>query len=1409
MSNHLRGLVPLTATFLALASISLQAQSVPIPFAATYAGGGPVCSASLPVYTVSGTGGAKYGDGCPATQATFNAPVGIVTDSLGNLFVADQTNMLVRVVYNQGAALAAAIAAANVQNLGLVPVKGNIYTLAGGVTSTPVNRFCSQGTTGASGNTSSLDGCPATQSEQGPRGLAVDADGNVFISSVSPSSEIRVVYVGGIAAAKLITLENPTVTSPQVGYVYTIAGSNSSAYTGDGALAIKAALNTPRGIFVDANENVYFADNFNNAIRRVDSTTGFISTVAGHNAGSVSSCSAVTSVGDGAAATNATLACPYGLTFDQFGNMFIAEAGTASATTLGRVRVVYAGGTLPGIVSPTVGNIYTYAGGLPIPGGTAITTAQSTAFQEIFGVSIDPAGYLYISDFRYSTSGSDHIWRVDPVTGAIASIAGNSGTAVLTTPARCSGTTGPTNTDKYGDGCPATQAYIQGPQEGVAFDARGNLYVNDRMNNLVRVLSYGNNFPATAVGSSVTQPIAFLYPAASTPTSETFTTQGATTTDFSDAGGDTCALNTALVTATTCVDYIKFAPTAAGARPGSVSISSATATLATQRLIGIGSSPVLTIDPGTAVTLGSSLQPVSVSADTVGNVNLSDAKAKQILRTTIAGATPTAYITNLGSPHQTATDSYGNLFVADSTNNNIVERLAASSTQITLGTGLSAPQGVAADNLGNLLIADTGNNRLVYLSPITGGQANFPTPGFTLSAPTYLALDAAGNLFLIDSANTRVLEIPVGATPQLITLPAGTVSTAIAFDAAGDTYIADKTTGNILLLPVGSTTATALVTGLTSPTGVAVGPSGNLFVADSAATSVAGYNRNLNTSTFTTTNIALTSLPVTLTLGSIGNVAATLATPPFTETGSAAAFPSSGTPTCTAALVMAPGATCTQTFVFKPTVPGAQSAQVVFASTTSQTATANFNAIATNLILTTTGLTLGGSGTVNYGQTATYTVTLTPNSSGSSAPTGTISFIVDGNAPIKQTVSTNPYTFPVSLTVGTHSIAAVYNGDTIYAGSNASTSITVGKAVTTTTASFAQSASGITLGAVVTPANVGAATFTGNVQFIVDGAVKATVPVGTGTVSTTVLVADGTHAYLATYVGDANYAASSSTSQSLTVTRAATTLALTSTPVSTNGAGGLLLSAKLTTMGAGTPTGTVVFTNNGTTLGTITLTSSGTAAFTTAGTSFPTYAFTASYSGDGLFQPSTVTITQGPDFVVTTPPSVIGVPQGGQVLVSVAVTPINGYSGSLSAACTNLPVNSLCRFSPTPLFVTAPASTTLTVQVFAGVNPAVAGVSQPNFGRASQTALALLLLSPFAFSLRRRNGKRRTFIPALMALALLAMPPALLTGCGNKTPANSSASFSTPIGNYAITLTMTDANDVSRSTVININVPTL
>src|ERR1700678_4116168 len=96
--------------------ISAEAQTappaVPVPFSVDLAGTGTagVTSCTTGIATTSGV---SYGDGCAAAMAGLAAPQGAAVDKYGNVYVADYTDRLVRVVYNGGASVAALITAAN------------------------------------------------------------------------------------------------------------------------------------------------------------------------------------------------------------------------------------------------------------------------------------------------------------------------------------------------------------------------------------------------------------------------------------------------------------------------------------------------------------------------------------------------------------------------------------------------------------------------------------------------------------------------------------------------------------------------------------------------------------------------------------------------------------------------------------------------------------------------------------------------------------------------------------------------------------------------------------------------------------------------------------------------------------------------------------------------------------------------------------------------------------------------------------------------------------------------------------------------------------------------------------------------------------------------------------------------
>lgn len=1410
--------VALCAVMAALGSIVVKGQSSPVGITSTASGGGTLCTGSILTYAPTAASRKSVGDGCPATQSTMSAPVAMAIDRFDNVLVSDQTNNLLRVIYHGGTAMANALIASNIQATNLVPTPGYIYTIAGGPQSSPTTSsiyYCNQSGTGMVALNHELDGCPGAQAYLQPRGMAFDADGNIFVTNVGSTYTVRVLYVGGTAIANLIKLENPNLSGdPQPGYIYLIAGSTATAtLAGDGGLAYKASINIPRGLYIDANENVLFADAQNDIIRRVDSKTGIITTIVGSTArctgsGTSKTCAVGASAGDGAAAADSSVVLdyPYGMVFDGNGNMFIADSSQGTATLAtnpltpnGRIRVVYAGGTLPGITNPVVGNIYTYAGG----GAASGTAAQRAKFQVVYGVGIDARGYLYIDDQRLSgtTAGSNHIWRVDPATGDIVNIAGSGASAAPTANTFCNGVNGPQNTNVRGDGCPGPEAYMNMPQQAPVFDSHGNFYLADRGNNVVRYFNYNNTFPATVSGSSSTQMLAFVHSVATTPTTTILATQSNTaTTEYTDAGGGTCALSGGTPAANVCTVNVTFTPSAAGLREGSITIGSTSGNVVTEALTGVGSMPQLTIDPATVTSLGSGITPLGVSADELGNVYFSDGTSKQVLRTTIAGGTATAVISGLGKPTATATDTFGNLYVADAVNNKVV-MLSPAGAITTVLSGLNAPQGLAPDLLGGIYVADTGNNRIELYSVTSGQATTVSVYPLILNAPTSLAVDANGDLFIVDSGNQRIVELTTENAPQLLTLPAGVVPTSIAVDAAGTLYITDATSGSIIQIATSGAPAT-LLTGIGAGVGLATDANGNVFLADSTRTSVTALNRATSSAVLATANIGDTSLPATFTLSNAGNTALTFATPEFTETGNVAVFPGSNPANCSAGLVLAPTATCTQSFVFQPTATGNQTAVAMLGTTAGGSVTANLSAVAVDLIRTSLTLTqtVPASGSANYGQTVTYTVNLTPQSANSTAPTGGIVLNVDGKQVATTPLANGPYTFPLNLSVGTHIIAAAYNGDSVYASSNASTSITMNKAVTTTSDSYQQISTGIVFNAVVTPATTGALAETGTVAFFIDGALTTTLPIGNGTISTALVLQDGSHTYYAASSGDSNYSASASSPQTFVLNRTATssTLAVVISAAGT----GLTLTAQVTpTGGGGTPSGTVIFKNGTNTLGTVSVPSTGVATLTTLSTAYSSMAFMASYSGDGLFQPSSASDAS---FYGVPPITAVGVANGGQAVTNVAVVPINGYSGTLTPTCSNLPDNALCRFLPSTVTLVAGTSSVLQVELFAGVDPTVAMKERRSLGMASRVAFALLLLLPGLFV-----GRRRMLPTLLLVVALVALPLGLV-GCGQqfktKTPAETNAVYTSPVGAHAVTLTLTDTAGSTRSAILNINV---
>ena len=146
------------------------------------------------------------------------------------------------------------------------------------------------------------DNIPATDAElnfkNGFPGIAVDKLGNVYISDYK-NNRIRKID----AVTKLIT----TIVNT----------SGTGGYSGDKGLATSAKISGPAGILVDNNGNIYFADNNNSRIRRVDAATKIITTIAGNGIADFS--------GDSGEPTNASLNYPEKFAFDSKGVLYIAD----------------------------------------------------------------------------------------------------------------------------------------------------------------------------------------------------------------------------------------------------------------------------------------------------------------------------------------------------------------------------------------------------------------------------------------------------------------------------------------------------------------------------------------------------------------------------------------------------------------------------------------------------------------------------------------------------------------------------------------------------------------------------------------------------------------------------------------------------------------------------------------------------------------------------------------------------------------------------------------------------------------------------------------------------------------------------------------------------------------------------
>jgi trimeric autotransporter adhesin len=1033
----------------------------------------------------------QTGDGGPATSAKFRGPEGIRVDHAGNVYIVDTGNFAVR----------------------KVDTNGIITTYAG--------------TLHISGYTG--DGGQATSATLGgPSYIALDHAGNLYISDLI-NNVIRKVD----ATTHVIT---------------TIAGNNTSGFSGDGGAALSAQLNSPNGLAFDSKGNLYITDRGNNVIRKVAAGSNIITTVAGTGGASGSS-------GDGGPATSALLNFPWSITIDGSDNLYIGDFLN------GAVRKVDA---ITQNISTVVGIIGSQ--GNSGDGGPA-TSAQLSNPTDL---AFDNLGHLYVADLISTTVrqvdfqpsfANTAVGSTSNSVNVILHVTGTVTINSITVPDSLGGDPEYSVGAITGTGC-STASPIVGGYSGI---------------NCVVPVTFSPLFPGAR-----RIPLTF----STTISSEPATFQVG-------------------LTGVGLGPQIGFSPAFIGTIAGN-------GTLGYTGDGGVATSAEFQQPVAVAVDYQGNFFVSDFAKDVVRRVDAFTNIVTTLTGNGTSGYDgdngPAAEGT-LHSPSGLSLDAVGNLFIAD-TGNQAIREVDAVNTNITTFAGngladftgdggaatsasLSAPSDVAFDNQGALFVSDFANDairRIDGIPPVittvagTGSAGSSGDGGLATNAllnqPAAVAVNTAGDVFIADDANNVIRKIT--ADGKNITVVAGTGTSGfggdggsatsarfnnpqgLATDAAGNLYITDSANNVIrkvnALTHIVTTIAGDKASGtagfsgdfgpatsalLNAPSHPTLDAAGNIYFADSG-NGVVRIIVSVAPVSFGSVAMTAPSAPQDVTITNNGNAALT-----FTALTLPADYNLSGPDTtCTSSTTLAPAASCVLGIVFRPTGTGTLNESLTIVD---NEGTQNIVLFGTGLaapptpIVTTTVLTVPSTQLAS-GQAVLLTATVAPAPTGGSL--GTVHFF-DGSTPIgtANLGVLGVATFNAqALADGTHSITAVYSGNSTSA---TSTSVAVmitftapppTAVVTTLTvpAPPLESGQAVTLTATVAPAPTGSSK--GSVSFFDGTTLLGTSNVnasGVATFSASGLV-DGNHSITAVYSGTSTSAASTSAAVTITLVPAST-----------------------------------------------------------------------------------------------------------------------------------------------------------------------------------------------------------------------------------------------------------------------------
>jgi len=354
---------------------------------------------------------------------------------------------------------------------------------------------------GVGGLTGAINGTGTASTFGTPSGVAVDANGNLYVADTD-NSEIRKITAAGVVTTLAGSPANPggangTGAAAQFSLPYGVAVDGSgNVYVADsgnntirkitpaGVVTTLAGLagiagvvngtgsaarfNFPQGVAVDAAGNVYVADSENGTIRKI-TAAGVVTTLAG-TAGDMGSAN-----GTGAIAR---FNLPQGVAVDAGGNVYVADTGNVT------IRKITAAGV-----------VTTLAGTAGVTGG-GDGTGAAALFNSPEGVAVDAGGNVFVADSL------DNVIRMISSTGVVTTIAGTVGA------------TGVVN----GKGAAA----LFNDPGGVAVDTNGNVYVADTVNDTIRKGSLGGGIIGIGVGTGAAPTISVQPKSVTTPLGGSF-----------------------------------------------------------------------------------------------------------------------------------------------------------------------------------------------------------------------------------------------------------------------------------------------------------------------------------------------------------------------------------------------------------------------------------------------------------------------------------------------------------------------------------------------------------------------------------------------------------------------------------------------------------------------------------------------------------------------------------------------------------------------------------------------------------------------------------------------------------------------------------------------------------------------